>query len=65
MHMIVVGEGRRKGMQESGEEKGEKRNWRGGWRETHSIILSKRKEVRSTAAPGITPVTDLLPLPWL
>lgn len=39
--------------------------WREGRRETHSIILSKRKEVRSTAAPGITPVIDLLPLPWL
>lgn len=52
-------------MQEAGEEKGEETNWREGRRETHSIILSKRKEVRSTAAPGITPVTDLLPLPWL
>lgn len=48
------------------EEAGEKKKiWREGRRETHSIILSKRKEVRSTAAPGITPVIDLLPLPWL
>lgn len=50
-------------MQEARGKKGEKKLK--GREETHSIILSKRKEVRSTAAPGITPVIDLLPLPWL
>lgn len=63
MHMIVVGRVEGRGLEEAGQTK--KPNKLEGRRETHSIILSKRKEVRSTAAPGITPVIDLLPLPWL
>lgn len=61
--MIVVGEGRKEGDARGWGKKEE--NKLEGRRETHSIILSKRKEVRSTAAPGITPVIYLLPLPWL
>lgn len=43
VHMVVGGEGTKKGVQEA-EGKKEKTNWRGGRRETHSIILSKRKK---------------------
>lgn len=69
--MIVVGRVEGRGWKRLGKNKTKQNNnkkktiWREGRRETHSIILSKRKEVRSTAAPGITPVIDLLPLPWL
>lgn len=67
VHMIVVGRVEERGRKRLGKQqkKQQQTNWREGRRETHSIILSKRKEVRSTAAPGITPVIDLLPLPWL
>lgn len=53
--MIVVGQVEKKGAQEAGEKEQIRR------KETHSIILSKRKEVRSTAAPGITPVLYYYP----
>lgn len=52
-------------MQEAGEERRSKQTeGKGGGRLT-VLSCPKKKEVRSTAAPGITPVTDLLPLPWL
>lgn len=49
VHMIVVGQGRKKEMKESREWERKQLEVR---RETHSI--SCPKEVRSTAAPGIT-----------
>lgn len=65
MHKIVVGRVEGRGWKRLGKQNKTKNNLEGRKEETHSIILSKRKEVRSTAAPGITPVIDLLPLPWL
>lgn len=62
--MIVVGQGRKKGMQEAGGKKGEE-NKLEVRKEGDSQYYLVQKKRRSTAAPGITPVIYSLPLPWL
>lgn len=47
------------------EAEGKKEKRIGGKEGDSQYYLVQKKEVRSTAAPGITPVRYLLPLPWL
>lgn len=63
VHMIVVREGRKKRGCKRLRERRKKQI--GGKEGDSQYYLVQKKEVRSTAAPGITPVRYLLPLPWL